>query len=453
MQRRDANTETAYIYRLPTELLSLIFTFLFLFKNAVAPVRPNPNTTVYIKPQLVVRWVSVWFRKVGSRHMFWHDNDLDVIQFLSNDDIQDLVNGEPPPFKLPNGYLEILLNDDDLRYSLQHRSGWKFHNPIDLVRLSQKEPYFFRNTQSLFFNYYIDDMPLNVLDLFVSLTSLFIGVMEPPLDLDAIVKFCPLLKSLEIERLDEFDGSLAPLQNITYLSIAMDSQCESPFSSLIPFNSGNILTHLILYIPNDSSVSFESLTSNPFDALVNLTDLELLNFNPGLFELVANTRITSIVNLKVTIFVCEEDAEIAESAHLRMFSAASLKGLRSLTIEGDEFGDYDDLEPTPYDLVDMNILAGFHYLEYLDLDFAFPRDWWSGFGNMRNLEVLRVWIDLEEYGMAKVDYDEIIATGKGLCASIFANRHRKIRVVAREWGTRPPVTIFDDWFGGGEVLR
>ena len=444
-QRGNANYETAYIYRLPNELLNLIFTFLFLpllGENALSPIRPNPTTTVHVKPILVVRWVSVWFRKVASQHTFWLDNQLDIIMFLSNYGCSPLYT-----FRLPKGYLEILLDDDDLRNWLQQRLSWNFLRTNDIVGVSEKQPSFFRNATGLSLTHYHNEMPLHKLGLFVSLTTLFIGPMDP-LDLDAIAAFCPLLQRLEFEEMDLFEGSVVPLQNLTHLDILMiyhsDAPNSCPFSSLLPLHSANVLTRLDLYIPEESAVSFDSVISNPFDAFVTLTDLTISTFNLKLYELVSSTRTTSIVTLDLKLDIEEDRAEFVSSLLPEMFSATSLQNLRSLTLCGEPFSEDDLLEV--YELLDVTTLTGFKYLQYLDLNFSLPCSWWRDFENLRSLEFLRVWIDLEEYAMEGFDCDEIVATGERLCASTFANRDRKLRVVVKEWAALPPATIFDDSF-------
>jgi hypothetical protein len=444
IQRRNAHLETAYIYRLPNQLLNLIFTFLFL-ENALCPIRPNPRTTVHVKPILVVRWVSVWFRKVASQHTFWLDDKIDIINFLSNEyDSWPRLH----VFKLPSGYLEILLNDADLRNCLQQRSKWTFYNTMDLFRVLINDPSFFRNTPSLEFNHFRYHMPLRKLGLFGSLTSLLIRPLDS-VDLDTIAACCPLLKSLELEGLDKFKGSLAPLQNITYLNVFMSIGSKAPhsrpFSSIIPLHSTNVLTHLILLIPRyDSALSFESITSNPFDSFVTLTHLTISTFNPDLYEFLADTRTTSIISLKLELDLHKSDVEFASSILPEMLSANSLKNLRSLTLLADDSSAHELID----ELLDVTTLAGFQYLQDLDLDFPLPTAWWSELENLRSLELLRVCIDLEKYGMGGFDRDEIAAAGKKLIASIFANRDRKLRVVVKQrvkvWG--PPVTIFDDWF-------
>jgi hypothetical protein len=350
------------------------------------------------------------------------------------------------------GCLAIFLNDSDLRTWLLQRSRWNFRFPKDdLVGVLEKEPSFFRNTQHLKLRYCQDHIPLHTLGLLVSLTRLDI-VTTNPLNLDAIAEFCPFLKILDLEfRHDEFEGSLAPLQNITELDIFMQffstARGSRPFSSLLPLRSANVLTRLTLYLPYDSAISFRSITSNPFDAFVTLTDLTLSTFNGPLFELIADTCITSIVKVTLGLIVYEDDPESALSIIPRMMSAPSLKGLRSLILDGDTSpSDYDQQD---YRFLDPTTLEGFHCLEYLNLHFPVPSAWWSHFGSVRNLEFLDVWIDLEEYGMTEFDCHEIIARGKRLCSSSFANRDQKVRVVVNECRNTDifdTKTIFADWF-------
>ena len=173
----------------------------FPLENALCPIRPNLKPQVYVKPHLVVRWVSVWFRKVASQHVFWLGGGLDISLFFRKN-----LSNSPP-----HGCLAILLNDSDLRNWLLQRSRWNFRQPKDIVEVLEKEPSFFRNTQHLYLRYCHDHIRLHTLGILVSLTRLDIVAMGP-LNLDAIAEFCPFLNILDLElRNGKFEGSLAPL--------------------------------------------------------------------------------------------------------------------------------------------------------------------------------------------------------------------------------------------------
>ena len=84
------------------------------------------------------------------------------------------------------------------------------------------------------------------------------------------------------------------------------------------------------------------------------------NVNDGLIELLANTRIPSIVNFRFELNVHEEEVDRARVTLLYLFSAPSLKILNSLTLTSDTFCDNQVLEIPPTD---------FESLQYLGLDF------------------------------------------------------------------------------------
>jgi hypothetical protein len=71
-----ANSTVPPIYRLPTEVLLLIFILVSLpddnprYANLV-PIHHYPMTG-HVKPILVLRWVSVWFRKMASHPTLCH---------------------------------------------------------------------------------------------------------------------------------------------------------------------------------------------------------------------------------------------------------------------------------------------------------------------------------------------------------------------------------------------
>src|ERR1700685_2299367 len=80
--RRGAES-TACIYRLPNELLHLIFAFLFVWPGESVPFQPGPRGPVCVKHVLVVRWVCAWFRNIATHHSIWlHRNYSDLSDFV-----------------------------------------------------------------------------------------------------------------------------------------------------------------------------------------------------------------------------------------------------------------------------------------------------------------------------------------------------------------------------------
>jgi hypothetical protein len=84
-----ANSTVPPIYRLPNEVLLLIFILVLLpdgnphYANLV-PIPPYPTTRGDVKPILVLRWVSIWFRKIASHPTLWLHDDFDIRSIRGN---------------------------------------------------------------------------------------------------------------------------------------------------------------------------------------------------------------------------------------------------------------------------------------------------------------------------------------------------------------------------------
>src|SRR5271163_3151696 len=73
---------TVHIYRLPNELLELIFSFLFA-SSKYTEFRNDANAPILVPSVLVVRWVCAWFRKLASYHPIWVEGDSsDISNFV-----------------------------------------------------------------------------------------------------------------------------------------------------------------------------------------------------------------------------------------------------------------------------------------------------------------------------------------------------------------------------------
>ena len=101
------------IYRLPNELLLLIFTLVLLpdgnpYHANLVPIPPY-SPRGHVNPILVLRWVSTWFRKIASDPTFWVHDDFDIRSMLP------VVGGKV--LKNSAQYIQTLLDDDSLRRS------------------------------------------------------------------------------------------------------------------------------------------------------------------------------------------------------------------------------------------------------------------------------------------------------------------------------------------------
>ena len=428
----DNQPSTAYICRLPNELLSLIFTFLFLMPTAGIPIRYYETITLYVKPSVGLRWVCSWFRKVVSHHPYWLEDQFDVVEFLPR-----LYNYPLGPKTSLRNVVETFLNDKDLRSCLQQRSTWDFARADVLFAMYEKNESMFNDTQTLQLSQ-LPELPsvINRLDLFPSLTNLSI-VNRPrtnsTTDFGAIARLCPQIRRLTLWGFENFEGSLSSLQYVSNFAISFDTrwtsldQATTPLSRLLPMNSVNCLTRLRIHIPEVSPLQLDP-TENPLDNFVKLKDLEIHESDPVIFELIARAKI-SIDTLRVerdAIYSFANHAPLheAEAGLLHLLSAPCVKRLRSLTLAGDQFYNFDfsrvwDVTP-------------FLHLEVLVLDFAVQNISGCGFERIKKLKSLCVWM----YVGLDTDEDhqraEIVSEIQQTFLGIFGNRPPETIVIVKD---------------------
>jgi len=428
----DSQPSIAYICRLPNELLSLIFTFLFLMPTAGIPIRYYETITLYVKPAVGLRWVCSWFRKVISHHPYWLQDHFDVIEFLPR-----FYNYPLGPKTSLGNVVATFLNDEDLRSCLQQRSTWDFARADVLFAMYEKNESMFRETQTLQLSE-IPELPsvINRLDLFPSLTNLCVIAprrADATADFSAIARFCPQLKTLTLWGVQNFEGSLSSLQYVSNFALSFDTRWRSlnpsttPFSRLLPMNSVNCLTWLRIHLPEVGRLQLDT-TENPLDNFVNLKDLEIHESNPAIFELIARANI-SIKTLRVerdSVYRFADQAPLheAEAGLLHLLSAPCVKRLRSLTLAGDQFYGFDFSrvwEVTP-----------FLHLESLVLDFEVQNISGCGFERIKKLKSLHVWkfVGLEndkDYKRAK-----IVSELQQTFLAIFGNRPPETMVIVKD---------------------
>ena len=417
-----------YIYRLPNELLHLVFTFLFLSEDASDS---GSRTAIFGERVLVLRWVCAWFRTIASQHNRWLEDDFDF---------KDLF---PPPKekRLPHklyiiaGYIITLLDDRTLRSCLGQRSSWNFTSHQAFLAVEERGSSFLCNTRRLRVKdvgYFLPLM-MTKFGVFTNLTSISITIPtsdEVAINLDPIAKLCPLLEDVALYDLCTYRGSLERLQHVTSLSVEMTNSWDDDwfemlgFTDLLPVDSASCLTRLSFRIQEYSPLQFK-LQDNPFDSFVALTDLTIHEFHPGLFQHITTTKI-SLLNLTIDLHYDDELSDYSEAALLRLLSATSVKSLRALTITGETV--------YYFDFSAVAAATHFQYLENLTLDFPILDVSRCGFAEMKNLKFLSLWNylgeweDEEDPKMA----EKILELRKSF-ESVFGNRRQKsTRVIVKE---------------------
>ena len=446
----DNQPSTAYICRLPNELLSLIFTFLFLMPDAIIPIRYYETTTLYVKPSVGLRWVCSWFRKVISHHPYWLEDQFDVVEFLARFYNYPGSNPLGPKTSLRN-VVETFLDDEDLRSCLQQRSTWDFARADVMFAMYEKNEFMFSETRTLQLSE-IPELPsvVNRLDLFPSLTTLCViarRLTDATADFDAIARFCPQLKKLTLWGFENFKGSLSSLQHVSNFTISFDTRwihvtaSTAPFSllplpikstncslsPLLPMNSASCLTRLRIHIPSVKRIQLDP-TENPFDNFVNLKDLEIHKSDPRIFEFIARAHISldtlRIERVSDSLFALDPPLHEAEAGLLHLLSAPCVRRLRSLTLAGEQFYSFDFSrvwEATP-----------FLHLESLVLDFAVQNISRCGFERIKKLKSLHVWIYLGLENDKDHKRAEIVSELQQTFLAIFGNRPPETMVIVKD---------------------
>ena len=410
-QPSTADQSTAYIYRLPNEVLHLTFTFLFHLDESVAfPHRTNDP--VWINPVLIVRWVYAWFRRIASQHPIWLDTRYSDLSALSPCRYND---GEREIVGYTGRFIQVLLDDDLLREYLEQKSRWKFSAPNDFGVVVEKAPSLVSHIWSVELERMDRDIRwmLRTLASFTSLTrlsirsgeseDLFSDVMDL-IDLDTIAYSCPQLEDITLGSMGYFCGSFANLQHIKTLCIEeapaithSDEKCN--LIPLLPFNSARSFSSLTFLCRLYSNLQYNSTTTNPFGPFTQLTTIKMLSINPETLDFIADAEFQL---LDLTLIACPERPEAA----LRMLYATSFRILKRLRFE------VPDLK---FQQTHFSALGKLEYLEWLSLDIFMPKVWWfelAGFKRLKRLAAYIVRSEFEQREDGFVDLDEFILTIK-----------------------------------------
>jgi hypothetical protein len=399
---RHGAESTAYIYRLPNELLHLIFTFLFASRDESTPFQPGPRGPVYVKPVLVMRWVCAWFRKIATHHSTWlHSNYFDLEESVPCRYVPPLRSREF--IETREEFLYFLLEDDDICNCLRRTTGWRFSAFVDFLVVTNKMPSLVSNARKVS----IENIDINLAILvrglrgFTSLTSLDIDFdthrgFDRTVDLGTIARSCPLLEEITLLGLNSFRGSLAPLQHVKRVCImaprAGHIKDIPHLSSLVPINSAHCLTTLKFHTPTNWG-DLHKTTSNPFDPFAKLTTLEIEPLSSLIFDFIADSKL-SLLDFTILFY-----QDWHSEALFRTLSATSLKFLRKLKVTRCDDYWFDDSH--------FEAIARLEYLEHLDLEIEIPRVWWLRLAYLRRLNYLCGIADEEERDEGEVDEGEM----------------------------------------------
>jgi hypothetical protein len=158
-----------------------------------------------------------------------------------------------------------------------------------------------------------------------------------------------------------------------------------------------------------------------------LKDLEIHESDPKIFEFIARANI-SIETLKVerddSVYRYPDHAPLheAEAGLLHLLSAPCVRKLRSLTLAGDQFYDFDFSRVWE--------VTAFQHLEGLVLDFAVQNISGCGFERIKKLKCLLVWKYVGENDEDPVQ-PEIVSELQRTFLGIFGNRLPETIVIVK----------------------
>jgi hypothetical protein len=385
---------TAYIYRLPNEVLDMIFNFLFALSKR-SPFPKDAHLIVDVSPVLTVRWVCSWFRKIASHNPIWLDDRYSDLSSFVPCISGKLIHNRGP-------FLEKLLDDDNLCNCLRRRETWEFTASVDFLAVTEKTPSLVNNTRTVRLLNIDADLPavINILGVFEGLTTLTIDVeydleydldfLSCLLDLNAIARSCPLLKELELYAFTQFCGSLSTLKDVEELTIHI----SDPFSikdrcrliPLLPVESSHCLSRLHFRFPTDFD-EYHDPASNPFDSFVNLTSLDIDIYLPEVLDFIAKASF-SLIELTIVGMIRDYGTNIDNQGPLalsRLLSATSLKSLQRFN--------FDALDDYRFEDSQISAIAALEDLEYLYLAVIISEASWFVLASPRKLKYLTAYVE------------------------------------------------------------
>ena len=382
---------TAYIDRLPNEILRMICLFVNepddddeCYGGRVFLPKRHPRGRGWVASILVLRWVSRRLRLIVDDLDIWGQDDFDLTsQFWPPE------NGTPFEFaRIINNFLR----DERLVYAISPRSVWEF---------TSIEVFF-----TILFN--VPEMPLNTREIdlldfevglgsavhhlkrFTCVTDLSICVTseatkaERLVDLDAIVRSCPLLQSLDLRMLENYRGTLLNAANLRHLSLEFCDHFQRITSDLIPLKSAKTLTSFSIEHRDHYMDEFPGHAL--FEPFASLTEFTANCLTDKFCDILVNGKFL-LSDLGVCLRVAYMDGSSFQKVR-EVFFASSLEHLHILdfTVEYDAAGrgenerDLDEMEPIIY------AITGLRHLTYLRIRAGLRLSWCDRFARLRNLK-------------------------------------------------------------------
>ena len=212
----------------------------------------------------ILRSVSRRFRTIYYDLDFWYNDKSDFSELLPSNGNQQLQSLR---------FFSQLYGDENLAPRFSRKAEWTFSSLENVVALIAAVPLFRHNARRI--KLMLDEDATEAIRALAQchhVTELTLQDVsaEYPFNLSSVAHAFPFLESLTLTWLDEHDGSLNDTNLKSLVIRSYDWAIIN--SSLIPFKSARTLVRLCII--DAGYTEFHGM--NPFDSLVNLTDLELV---------------------------------------------------------------------------------------------------------------------------------------------------------------------------------
>jgi hypothetical protein len=375
------------ILSFPNEILHKIISYTLISGEFRIKFKDENGNNHNVPQILVLRSVSRRFRAIGNEADIWYGESFDFGHLVSFNRWEGRKKEA-----LEGDFFKTLLSDKSFVCCLERKSAWQFSSLEGLFAVLRDVSSFQQNARTIALHDFKNgvSIALDRLRACDRITKISVTLLIEPSDLNSIAESCPFLEELFLYELDEYYGMMRQDAALTIGSLRMNWRLRTLAlgfaadradnilfrTSLVPFNSAQTLTKLIL---QDCSQVFDSLTESVLSVFRNLKDLRLNPFPNG-FRDILNRATFTLTTFKVD-FLDRNFAEVRE-----ILSSDRFRGLKHLSI----CDIYSDDDATKKNLIPF-LVKQFQVLETLELgmEMALPLQC-QLFTNMRRLCFLRV---------------------------------------------------------------
>ena len=363
------------IYIIPNEILHAIFSMLPPYDR----VRFADDGVEHDLAQiLILRSVSRRFRRIYYGLDFWYNDNSDFSKLLPSNDNKQLQSVR---------FFSQLYGDENFASCFSRKAGWIFSSLESVITLIAAVPLFRHNARRIILMLDEEEdrsAAIRAVSQCHHVTELAVQVESEdyftyrPFNLSSVAHAFPFLESLTLTGLCEYEGSLNDTKLKSLVIHTGDYYALN--SSLIHFKSAPTLVRLCII--NAFGINFRG--TNPFDHLVNLTDLRLVPLAGEIWKVLNTTKIKL---LHFTTDVTQGDH--SNNKVLNMFSSPCFQRLQSLTLNHTTISHHPDKYWMESEEIITVIIRHLRSLDTLELYMAMDTSWCSSFVHLTNLKTLR----------------------------------------------------------------